>query len=717
MEINEINEISEEINDEIDIFVIDENDKKYMFEISPQIKYIDLLNKIESSLKKYFFNIRHNKKTYSKDNKNDILNLEQGDTIYIISNHYREEEEINNVPINKSIAKSCSINNEFSGILKLFFLKYIATNIEDIENIKSAKVKNIISYLKRIIEFQNVPKEGIIANLVEKSGNNIISYIKYIDSIINKTELINLINLFDINTKNKINQFLTVLKNYEDYDEFEEALFQEIENSYFEYSLIGISLLELNNKIDYMNGLYELENKKVIKYLFHGEDIEPKSQKIIEGLNYSAKPYYGMGIYFSDMIDYISFYSGRNNVGKTIPINYTFSCITAEIYYDKTLKELIYDSKYKNNELDHFPTYEEIKNNYPDKMVKKNGINIIRIEPNEGQIKNKNTIILEKRKGKYIANQYVITELNQILPLYNLTFKRNEYFVLWRDPNFDEKNSTSQFLESQKKFIFEFSKMNAYFEGNIEKALEIVKRKKYNKVILISNVGLDLSGKKFIEIARKILGFDVIVLFFSNNRNHLKWIQNFPNVLYTTHKSFFEKYIMNFNEEGLINLKKEIEQTYNIKLKLNKDFLKYPKFINEEEYKNIIYEEISENFKKVIIKNITNRSILSMNKNGEVFFELCRGEETCKYIWYITIINDEITFSSNNLYLDYNDKGKTLCGGKYMKIWKFEKNKDNKYLFYFEKKKNIITEDKNKAIIKKENKNNKGQLFILLESC
>ena len=706
-------ENSEDIDNEIDIFVVDEDDKKYMFEITPQIKYIDLLQKIQSSLKKYFFNIRHNNKTYTKDNKNDILNLEQGDTIYIMSNHYREEEEINNVPLNVSTKKSYKITNEFPGILKLFILKYIATNIENIENIKSIPVKNIISYLKKKIEFQTVPKEGINANLVEKSGNNIISYIKYINSIFNINELNNLINLFDINTKNKINKFLSVLRDYEEYDSFEELLFKEIENSYFEYSLIGISLLELKNKINYMNGFLELKNKKVIKYLFHGEEVDPKSQTIIEGLNYSAKPYYGMGIYFSDLIDFISFFSGRNKIGKTMPINSTFCCIAAEIYYDKKLKEFIFDSKYKSDELNHFPTYKEIKNNYPDKMVKKNGINIIRIELNDGQIKNKDTIIKEKRKGKFIANQYVITELDQILPLYNLTFKRNEYFVLWRDPNFIEKNKHSKFLELQKKFIFEFSKMNAYFEGSIEKSLEIVKRKKYNKIILISNIGLDLSGKRFIEIARKILGFDVMVLFFSNNKNHLKWIQNFPNALYTTQHSFYEKYIMNFNEEGLINLKKEIEQYYRIKLKFTKDFIKYPKFINEEEYKNIIFEEISPNFKKVIIKNVTNKNILSMNKNGELLFESSR-EETCKYLWYITIINDEITFSSNNFYLDFNNKKKILCGGEFMKIWKFEKI-DDKYLFYLEEKKYTLTEDKNKAIISKENKEKNGQLFILIE--
>ena len=45
--------------------------------------------------------------------------------------------------------------------------------------------------------------------------------------------------------------------------------------------------------------------------------------------------------------------------------------------------------------------------------------------------------------------------------------------------------------------------MNAYLEDSLEKALEIIKRKKYNKIILISNIGLDKAGKKFVEVARK----------------------------------------------------------------------------------------------------------------------------------------------------------------------------------------------------------------------
>ena len=60
--------------EEIDIFVIDENDKKYMFEILPNIKCIDLIKKIEISLKKQNLTIRHKSKVYTPpcDDRNNL---------------------------------------------------------------------------------------------------------------------------------------------------------------------------------------------------------------------------------------------------------------------------------------------------------------------------------------------------------------------------------------------------------------------------------------------------------------------------------------------------------------------------------------------------------------------------------------------------------------------------------------------------------------------
>ena len=96
----------------------------------------------------------------------------------------------------------------------------------------------------------------------------------------------------------------------------------------------------------------------------------------------------------------------------------------------------------------HFPTYDEIKKNYPDKMVKKFGLHLARVEPQHGQvIINEKKIESEKKIGKFIGNEYVITEMCQILPLFGLTLKRNEYFVIWRDPNFSGENKYNQYLK------------------------------------------------------------------------------------------------------------------------------------------------------------------------------------------------------------------------------------------------------------------------------
>ena len=108
--------------------------------------------------------------------------------------------------------------------------------------------------------------------------------------------------------------------------------------------------------------------------------------------------------------------------------------------------------------------------------------------------------------------------------------KRNEYCVIWRDNNFSSKpvynnkfdGIFKKFLNERIKYINQVAKYNIYPCETSEEALKLVERKKYNKIILISNVGKDLEGKKFVKKARKIIGNDVIVLFLAYNIEHLK---------------------------------------------------------------------------------------------------------------------------------------------------------------------------------------------------
>ena len=705
---------------EIDIIIINDKDKKYMMQIPKKITYEELVSRINDTFEEYYFHIFYNSKLYTNKDKKQIIYFEQGDTIRLIKTRVEEKVSFCNFHLNANLDEEDMSTEPLTGILNLCLLKYISKNFINIDVIENLEIKNIITELKKGIEFKDNPKEDIKANLSQNSGNNILSYVNYIDSIITEKEINYLINKFDKIKQNEIKGFWSKLSKYQTFNKiFEKDFLEAIEKSYFDYSLIGISIYQQERRKEFVENSSKC-NKAVVKYLFHGTQIDPISKILTGGFKYAKKPFYGMGIYFSDMLDYVSFYSGgkdfdnrRDNFGLTLPKNSTFSCIAAEVYYSEDLKREIFDFDLFVDELDHFPTYEEIKKNYKDKMVEKNGVHFIRVEPEGGQVKEMEEIKTDRKIGKFIGTEYVITEMDQILPLYGLTLKRNEYFVIWRDPNFKGENEFSEYLYERKMFMYQCAKMNAYFESSTEKALEIIKRKKFNKIILISSIGLDLSGKKFVEVARKLLGFNVVVLFFSRNEEHLTWIQNFPNALYTNYADYYQDYINNYNESGLLNLKSEIEDNYKINLKFTNDFLKFPKFINEAEYNNLIFNEISENFKKVIIKSYSNNNLLKVDKNRKIFLESNNNKEIDPFFWYVTIIDDEITFYSNESYLGVD--GKNINGNEYMVRWKFELIQNDTYIFYYETKNNVLTENQNKLILCQKDLKNYGQYFVLID--
>ena len=129
------------------------------------------------------------------------------------------------------------------------------------------------------------------------------------------------------------------------------------------------------------------------------------------------------------MLDYVAFYCGeikdneRSFFGRTLPVNTKFSCVGAEVYYAKDKIKYIFDYSYLVDELNHFPTYEELKTNYRDKMIPQYGVHIATVEPDQGHVRKKEEIISAQKEGKFYGTDYAITEKNQILPLYGLTFK------------------------------------------------------------------------------------------------------------------------------------------------------------------------------------------------------------------------------------------------------------------------------------------------------
>ena len=295
---------------------------------------------------------------------------------------------------------------------------------------------------------------------------------------------------------------------------------------------------------------------------------------------------HGKGVYFTDSLDYAWYYGGttnRANLNIIPKVGDRFSLISSLIYYNKNGFKRVYDYKYN-------PKKNEINFAYANSETE----TIFEKEPN---------------MKKFVGTEYVIYDEKQICPFIGCSIKREEFCVIWRDSNFSEEavynnefdEIFKKFLKERMKYLQERIKFNVYPCETSEEALKLIKRKKYNKIILISNVGTDLSGKKFIEDSRKIIGNDIIALFLCYNIQHLNWIKNFKNAIFSNDPGFYEDYLECFSakkekdeisdDEMIKNkiqkFKNKVEKKYKVKFNFDSHFLDYPKFKNNGKFSDL----------------------------------------------------------------------------------------------------------------------------------
>ena len=263
----------------------------------------------------------------------------------------------------------------------------------------------------------------------------------------------------------------------------------------------------------------------------------------------------------------------RENFSGIPKIDDTFTVIVNYIYYDRFGFKQVHDSK---------------------RTPAKNQINFAYAGARSERISH-------PEKNKFYATEYVIDDLDQICPFMSATLKREEFCVIWRDNNFSSKpvynNQFDQifksFLKERMTYINQVAKYNIYPCETSEEALELVNRKKYNKIILISNVGTDMGGKKFIDKAREIIGNNTIVLFLAYRLDHLKWIKDYKNALFSNDPKFYEEYLQCFEGEDIqknINtLIEELEAHYKVKFNFDNNYLYYPNFKNEGKYNELSF--------------------------------------------------------------------------------------------------------------------------------
>ena len=413
-------------------------------------------------------------------------------------------------------------------------------------------------------------------------GSNILNFSRYVDKTIDSSHLALLLQILKKEDLEYINDIKRRLSNYNEYIRlFEKDIEEKKRNSIFEFSIISLVVME---REDFQKFEKERKNcpNRVDKILYHGTQIEPISCILTDYYRKSEAQYqHGKGVYFTDVLDYCWFYGGevnnRDNMNKIPQIDKTFTFIANSTYYNEKGFRRVTDWKYD-------PKKNEINFAYADCVFE--------------------TIKGEPDKTKFYGTEYVIWELDQICPFIGAKLKRKEFCVIWRDNNFSSKpiynNKFDEifktFLEERIKYVEQYAEQNIYPCETSEEALKLIKRKKYNKIILLSNVGSDLGGKKFVDEARKIIGNDVVALFLAYNTAHLNWIKDYKNALFSNDPNFYEEYLKCFSEKvydksnEILKLKEKMENHYNVKFNFDNRFLDFPYYKSEGCYSDLSFE-------------------------------------------------------------------------------------------------------------------------------
>ena len=483
-------------------------------------------------------------------------------------------------------------NEELTSLLKLCLLKEISAKIQpyQIEGLPD-KIKLILKILKNGYTEQTDNMKADIKNILEKvKGSNIINFSRFVDNTIDSGQLNKLCGLLNNNEKFEINNIKNRLARYaKDIKIFDKEFAEAMKGSIMEFSVISVAVIE---REDFEK--FEQEKKKCPnrfdKLLFHGTGEEPVASIMTGVFKKSIKKCFqhGKGVYFSDMIDYCWFYGNKDdnraNYNKIPKKDETFTLIACSTYYDKKKWKHVYDSSY---------------------TPQKNEINFALANAELDTIVN-----LDEKQ--FYGTEYVIWDLDQICPFIGAKLKRVEFCCIWRDTNFSKKiffdpktdKAFKEYLKERMRYIEQYSEFNIYPCETSEEALTLVKRKKYNKIILLSNIGQDKGGKKFVDEARKIIGNDVIVLFSAYDLRHLDWVQKYNNALFSNDPNLFEEYLKCFSpiyskeqmEYNILNLKTKVETYYTKKLKYNVKFnfddkyINYPLFKDSGKYGNLAFD-------------------------------------------------------------------------------------------------------------------------------
>ena len=605
--------------------------KRYIELIEYDInEIIGLFNKLKKDIneKSDLKNFIKKKITYNSDfcfipqieiKFNDVTEIDKDlidNLIYKLKQNFNGKD-VKIVEMKKgSLDLAIALNYLIQDILKKTNLKNISTDKflsilnktlgNETEKIKNLLKKNLIISQKRKQFRPNFINQNLLDLTTEDSKNKLSNCIKEhlfknnnqnnifeISKNITPQDIKSFFNNLFKETKEQQNNLVDIILNNEFQEylvEFEKDFENSLKNSIFEYNIKFI-VYNYNYDDNYKSEKLRCSNLRT-KFLFHGTSSWAISRILSDNFKNANTHFFGIGAYFTDLLDYSWFYSfdsqagdkfGKfRNVGKIPKLKDSFSIIVSEIFFDQTKYEQVFNMDKENEE------------------VPKNGIRYACVDY-YGRPINKNILI---NYNGFIGTEYIITEKKQILPLLSITLERSEFLIIWRDKNFNPSNPNNysnfkemlDFNNRIKKYAAFNLKAKIYYFEESNEALYFIKRKKYNKIILISNG--NNNGFKFIYNAREIIGNNTISLITCfQAEKYLNEIKTTENILlnsdyYECIKDFLN-YTVNKNLSALKNLQKKIEN----KMKeldpffcfreINDNAFKYPYFKNGGDFSSI----------------------------------------------------------------------------------------------------------------------------------
>ena len=458
--------------------------------------------------------------------------------------------------------------------------------------------KNKVTAVNEFIKDMDDSEKEIIQKFEEKlKGNPINQNTNFYEAAksFSMNDFVDLIN--DISKDELIKQeYNQLLKNYEEYyNIFERDFEKALAFSIFEYQLVKIYTIDRDDYKEFMKNKAKCEEVEE-KLLFHGTTVENIASilKTFVDIDKNNTFKLGKGFYLSDLFEVSWRYRSSNNVDKKIPeIGDSFPILVCNTFYSKKNIELCYESLNKAI------------------LIPKNHIRIAKVKSNTSKV-----ISEEELKGykKYIQNEYLISHKEQVLPLYAIYLRRVEYLIVWRDNNFDKSNPNNykdfdkmtEFNLEMQNFAYKELNAKIYYVTTTEEGLKLIDRKKYNKIIIITNGGNN--GEEFIKEARKIMNGNKIenddtiancntIAYVSCYipENHIDWVSKLPNTLLSDDKEIFKDFLKSAfteNKSEMKELKNKIEKKYDKEFKeFNEDTaFVFPSFLKEGTFDDLEFK-------------------------------------------------------------------------------------------------------------------------------